>query len=232
MLNYDYAEVTAPFKNLVYRNALASSADTAGFRLEGTANITFPKGRMQLSSALDPALGQAANYVYWCDAEFPSDVLIEWDFTPLTQSGLCMMFFSAKNLGGGSVFDAAARTGRYEQYHNGDINAFHVSYYRMNPIHNDGEKLRTCNLRKSKGFHMAAQGGDPIPELGLCKPPFRLSILKNGPLVAFYVEKILSFAYHDDGTTFGPLLKGGNLGFRQMSPMVGEYANLSVFTLS
>ena len=228
---YNYLQTTEPFTVPVYENPLASAKDVAGFVLEGTANVDFANGRMRLSSVLDPALGQAANYVFWCDREFPSDVLIEWEFTPLAPSGLCIMFFSAKNRKGGSVFDAAPRTGRYEQYYDGDIDAFHVSYFRTNSVRDiKDEKLRLCNLRKSKGFHMAAQGGDPIPELELCRPPYLISILKHGPLVAFYVEKILSFAYLDDGVTYGPLIGGGRLGFRQMSPMVGEYANLRVRT--
>ena len=230
MFNYNYENTTAPFNIPVYHNALASPGDIAKFRLEGTAKIEFPNGRLRLSSVLDPALGQAANYVYWCDEVFPSDVLIEWDFTPLSESGLCIMFFSAVNCQGGSVFDAAERTGQYHQYHSGDINAFHASYYRVLPIVDQGERLRTCNLRKSRGFHMVAQGGDPTPELALCKPPFRITILKHGPLVAFYVDRILSFTYHDDGHTYGPLLGGGCIGFRQMSPMVAEYSNLEVFT--
>jgi len=231
MVNFDYISTTAPFRVPVYENALASAADVTGFKLEGKANVDFPNGRLRLSSVLDPAIGQAANYVYWCDTVFPSNVLIEWDFTPLSQSGLCIMFFSARNCQGGSVFEAAPRTGRYEQYHSGDINAFHVSYYRLTPIHKDNERLRTCNLRKSRGFHMVAQGGDPIPELALCKPPFRISVLKHGPLVAFYIDRILSFTYYDDGVTYSPLLGSGHAGFRQMSPMVGEYANLTVLTL-
>ena len=229
-MNFEYKNTTMIFKVPVYENKLASPSDVKNFRLEGKANIDFPDGRLRLSSALDPSLGQAANYVYWCSAVFPSDVLIEWDFTPLSESGLCIMFFSAANERGGCVFDAAERTGRYEQYHSGDINAFHVSYYRLTAIHKDGERLRTCNLRKSKGFHMAAQGGDPIPELNLCKPPFRISVLKYKNLIAFYIDQILSFTYHDDGTTYGPLLRGGSIGFRQMSPMIGEYANLKVLT--
>lgn len=235
LFNHDYAHVTAPFTAPVYTNALATANDTKGFVLEGTANIAFPEGRMRLSSVLDPELGQAANYVYWCDKQFPSDVLIEWEFTPLAPSGLCIMFFSACNREGGSVFDATPRTGRYEQYYNGDIDAFHVSYNRTNALRTPGgEGLRLCNLRKSKGFYMAAQGGDPIPELELIRPPyppFLISIVKHGPLVAFYVQKILSFTYYDDGVSHGPLLGGGRVGFRQMSPMVGEYANLTVKTI-
>jgi hypothetical protein len=230
MHNFEYDAATSLFKVPVYENALASDEDVAGFILEGQAKIDFPAGRMRLSSALDPALGQDANYVYWCDKIFPSDVLIEWDFTPLAPTGLCILFFSASNLNGKSIFDAAKRTGRYEQYNNGDINAFHVSYFRENGVEKD--RLRTCNLRKSKGFHMVAQGGDPIPEFGRCQPPFRLSALKHGPLVAFYVDRILVLSYYDDGITYGPLLGGGSIGFRQMAPMLSEYSNLVVHTIS
>jgi len=233
--NFDYEYVTSPFTASIYKNTLACAEDVRDFVLEGTANIDFPNGKMRLSSVLDPALGQKANYVFWCDKEFPEDVLIEWEFTPLAASGLCIMFFSAVNSVGGSVFDANPRTGQYEQYYDGDINAFHVSYNRTNAVRTpEGEGLRLCNLRKSKGFYMAAQGGDPIPELDLCRkpyPPFLISIVKHGQLVAFYIERIPVFVYHDDGVTHGPLLGGGRIGFRQMSPMVGEYANLTVRTV-
>jgi len=233
--NFDYKHVTQAFTVPVYENALACAQDVSKFVLEGTANLDFPNGKMRLSSVLDPSLGQKANYVFWCDKEFPADVLIEWEFTPLAASGLCIMFFSASNSVGGSVFDANPRTGQYEQYYDGDINAFHVSYYRTNALRMpDGEGLRLCNLRKSKGFYMAAQGGDPIPELELCikpYPPFLISIVKRGSMVNFYIERILVFAYHDDGVTHGPLLGGGRVGFRQMSPMVGEYSNLTVRTV-
>jgi len=143
------------------------------------------------------------------------------------------MFFSATSCNGGSIFDTPPRTGKYEQYYDGDINAFHVSYYRTNALRTpQGEKLRLCNLRKSKGFYMAAQGGDVIPELDLCQhPKYLISIVKHGQLVVFYIENIPVFSYYDDGATHGPLLGGGRIGFRQMSPMVGEYANLTVRTV-
>ena len=237
MQHFDYAKSITPFTKTIYQNPLSSPQDTKSFVLEGSADVSFPEGRMRLSSVLDPSLGQAANYVYWCDEAFPSDVLIEWEFTPIDPVGLCIMFFSSTNRQGGCVFDVEKpRTGRYEQYYNGEINAFHVSYFRTNAVRDAqrGEKLRLCNLRKSHGFHMAAQGGDPIPEFDLILPPyppFKISVLKHGPDVAFYVQGILSFWYHDDGVTHGALLGGGRVGFRQMSPMTGEYANLVVKTL-
>jgi len=36
------------------------------------------------------------------------------------------------------------------------------------------------------------------------------------------------FDWRDDGKTYGELLTGGKIGFRQMAPLIAEYANLKV----
>ncbi|MBT3292049.1 MAG: DUF1961 family protein, partial [Victivallales bacterium] len=36
------------------------------------------------------------------------------------------------------------------------------------------------------------------------------------------------FEWHDNGEDYGPVLGGGRIGFRQMSPLIAEYANLTV----
>jgi hypothetical protein len=36
------------------------------------------------------------------------------------------------------------------------------------------------------------------------------------------------FTWYDDGKACGPVLGGGRIGFRQMSPLIAEYANLTV----
>ena len=75
-------------KKLLYENPLACKADIKDFVLEGDALITFPEGRMRLENARSDREGQKANYVLWCPADFPSDVMIEWDFAPLREPGL------------------------------------------------------------------------------------------------------------------------------------------------
>lgn len=111
-------------KTLIYQNPLKNQEDVAGFVLEGQAEISFDQGRMRLVSSADPALGQAANYVFWCPEIFPSDLEISWDFYPMSDCGLCMMFFSAAGIHGEDLFDPslAPRDGRYDCYFNGDIN--------------------------------------------------------------------------------------------------------------
>ena len=218
-------------KKLIYDNPLACEKDVEGFILEGQAQIAFEDGRMQLISTADPELGQAANYVYWCPETFPADVEITWEFQPLTDVGLCIFFFAAMGKNGEDIFDErlAKRDGPYDLYHHGDINAFHISYYRRR--YPQERVFRTCNLRKSYGFHLTAISGDPIPEAASATKAYQMKVVKKNNVVDFFIDDLHVLHYEDDGVTFGKLLEGGKVGFRQMSPMVGAYANLKVYEI-
>lgn len=216
---------------LIYSNPLEKEEDVRNFVLEGNAEISFPNGRMRLENAMDASLGQRANYVLWCPQTFPSDVLIEWDFWPVREPGLCILFFAAMGRNGEDLFDPSLqkRTGEYPLYHHGDINAFHVSYFRRKEP--DERQFHTCNLRKSYGFHLVAQGGDPIPDVADAKGPYHLALLKKNETVCFFINDLKVFDFTDDANTYGPLLGGGKIGFRQLAPLIGEYANLRVWSL-
>ncbi len=216
---------------LIYENKLQSAEDVKDFVLEGKAGISFPEGKMRLESILSPEQGQKANYVFWCDRDFPKDVQIEWDFRPITEPGLAMIFLAAKGIGGEDLFDRSLteRTGEYSQYHHGDINAFHISYFRRKE--KDERQFHTCNLRKSYGFYLVAQGADPIPDAADAAESYHLKAVKKGNELAFYVNDLKVFEFVDDGKTYGPILEGGKIGFRQLAPMVGEYSDLKVYEL-
>lgn len=215
----------------IYHNPLSCAEDIASFRMEGSALMTFPRGRMRMENALSAADGQKANYVLWCPEVFPADLCIEWDFLPIREPGLSILFFSAVGRGGEDLFapSLGVRTGVYPQYHHGDINAFHVSYFRRKEA--DERAFHTCNLRKSYGFHLVAQGGDPIPDADEAHEPYRMAVLRKGDTVAFFCNGLEIFRYVDDGVTFGARLGGGRIGFRQLAPLIAEYANLTVTSL-
>lgn len=216
---------------ILYRNPLASPDDVRDFILEGRADITFEDGVLTMENALPSSDGQKANYVFWCPVEFPSDIRIRWEFRPVREPGLAMLFFAAKGRKGQSIFDAglAKRDGQYPQYHHGDINAFHVSYFRRKEP--DERAFHTCNLRKSYGFHLVSQGADPIPDASPDAAWYTLQIVKEGNTVSFAVNDLTVFTFHDDGRTYGPLLGGGCIGLRQLAPMKGQYRNLQVEAL-
>ncbi|WP_442955785.1 DUF1961 family protein [Paenibacillus sp. y28] len=230
-MNVNQAKQERPGERLIYTNALASAADVEGFRLEGEAKISFPEGRMRLENALDPEQGQKSNFVFWCPESFPADIAVEWEFVPLAEPGLCILFFAAAGREGQDLFDAALkpRTGEYPQYHSGDINALHVSYFRRRWP--EERAFHTCNLRKSCGFHLVAQGADPIPDVEDCEGLYRVRLEKRGGHISFLINGLPIFDWLDDGQAFGPLLGGGKIGFRQMAPLVAEYAHLRVYEL-
>jgi len=216
---------------LIYENPLAREEDVQDFILEGTAGISFPQGAMRIESTMSPQEGQKANYVYWCKKDFPENIQIEWDFKPLKEPGLAMIFLAARGRQGEDLFDPALspRTGEYPQYHHGDINAFHISYFRRKEP--DERSFHTCNLRKSYGFYLVSQGADPIPDVADVSDFYHLKVVKTGNQVSFSVNDLTSFVFEDDGETYGPLLKGGKIGFRQLAPMIAEYKNLKVYEL-
>ena len=218
-----------PHGKLIYENPLSSGADLEGFVLEGKAMASFPEGRLLLENAESEAAGQKANYVLWCRETFPADFLMEISFRPVREPGLAMIFFAAGGRNGEDLFDPclSARSGEYPQYHHGDINAFHLSFFRRKE--KDERSFHTCNLRKSYGFYLAAQGADPIPDVADVSAPYVLSLLKKGPYVRFAVDGLEVLRFTDDGKSFGPLLGSGKIGLRQLAPMIGEYADWKVY---
>lgn len=218
-------------KKLIYENPLAQQKDIENFILEGQADISFNDGAMRMKNALANELGQKANYVLWCNETFPENIEVTWDFKPLSDNGLCILFFAAEGREGEDLFDKALtpRTGEYPQYHSGDINAFHVSYYRRKEI--DERAFHTCNLRKSHGFHLVAQGADPLPPSEDVVDFYHIAVKKYEDTVTFSINDLTVFTYKDDGVTYGKRLLGGKIGFRQLAPLTAEYKNLKVYEL-
>lgn len=216
---------------LIYENPLSRKEDIESFIMEGQAKVTFEEKAMRLGNALDAGLGQKANYVLWCPETFPENIKVEWEFKPLDSHGLCILFFAAEGKDGRDLFDPALspRTGEYPQYHSGDINAFHVSYFRRKEP--DERAFHTCNLRKSCGFHLVAQGADPLPEAEDALGFYKITVVKDRNEIRFSINDLCVFTYQDDGVTYGAPLAGGKIGFRQLAPLTAEYRNLKVYDL-
>ncbi|SDE16562.1 DUF1961 family protein [Glycomyces harbinensis] len=216
----------------VYRNPLAAPADLDGWTAEGPVAIEHSDGGTVLSSAADEAAliaagrGDRAHFTLWCPEEFGPDIAISWDFRPLSGDGLAMLFFAATGTAGRDLFDPALapRTGRYPQYHSGDVSALHVSYLRRKWP--DERRFHTCNLRKSPGFHLVAQGADPLPGPEDADRHYRVSVVKRGREVSFAIDGLRLFTFHDPEP-----LGEGRIGLRQMSPLVALYRNLEVTAL-
>lgn len=212
---------------LIYRNPLRSPADLDGWIEEGPVGATATDDGLLLRSTG----GFDDHWVAWCPEEFPDRIRITWEFSPREEPGLAMLFFAASSQHGGGIFDSALapRDGAYPQYHSGDIRTLHVSYFRRR--WEDERAFHTCNLRKSPGFHLVAQGADPLPPVVDARDAFyRISVVKDGAHVEFSIDGLPLFSWDDDGSA-GPPTGPGCIGFRQMAPLIACYRNLEVHSL-
>lgn len=218
-------------KELIYENKLSSKEDIKGFILEGDANISFENGKMRMENLRNAEEGQKSNFVFWCPKDFPKNIEINFDFKPIREPGLCILFFAAKGINSESIFDNKLnqRTGEYQMYHHGDINALHVSYFRRR--YPEERTFHTCNLRKSYGGHLVVQGADPIPSVEDISDSYKIKLIKIENKVLFYIDDLKIFEWIDDGVSYGSILEDGKIGFRQMAPLIGEYSNLKVYEI-
>lgn len=213
----------------LYENPLASVEDVSDWKLEGQAKINSYDQKILLENELDPDVyGDDAHWVLWCPEQFPDRIAIEWEFSPIEEPGLCMIFFAANGRNGEDLFAESLpkREGQYPQYHSGAIHALHLSYFR----HKWPEEraFRTCNLRKSHGFHLVAQAADPLPPVEDADNPYYLRLVKYEGIVQFTINDLVVLEWEDKGKEFGSILKEGKIGFRQMAPMKAAYANLKI----
>ncbi len=212
----------------VYRNPLAAPADLRGLRTEGDVALTTPLGRLRMESRRPASEGQRANFVVWFPCLLPEEFTVQWRFWPLAEPGLAMVFFCARLRGGGDACgeEAAPRTGEYDQYRYGDIDTYHLSYFRRSSP--DERRLRTVNLRRSHGFRLLGQGADPIPEVAAAGAPYHLLLARERGRVRFCVDGLTVLDAPDAADGAPPLPGGGRLGFRQLAPMIAEYSDLVV----
>jgi hypothetical protein len=215
-----------------YRNPLAGPDDLRDLRAEGDAALSAPLGRLRLESRRPAAEGQRANFVVWFPCLLPDEFAAQWRFWPVAEPGLAMVFFGAQRRGGGDALGEAVaqRSGEYDQYRYGDIDTYHLSYFRRS--NSDERRLRTVNLRRSHGFHLLGQGADPIPEVATAGPPYLLRLARERGRIRFCVDGLTVLDTPDAADGLPALTGGGRLGFRQMAPMIAEYSDLVVTALA
>ena len=73
---------------LLYQNTLATVQDTAGWKMEGPAELSFTDGWMHMQSP-----NEAGHHVLWCPEDFPTDFIAEWEVqNHHPEAGLCIVF--------------------------------------------------------------------------------------------------------------------------------------------
>jgi hypothetical protein len=224
--------VAGPASERLYYNPLRTPDDVKDFVLEGEARIDFDTGRMRLRNARPATDGQASNFVYWCPEVFPDNVEFRWNFWPLEEPGLCILFFAAQGRLGSeysSLFDKRlkSRTGIYDQYTQSDVSALQMAYFRRRwPSE---RAFHLCNLRRAPGFEMLAQGADPLPDVTDAALPYRICLQKRPTGVDFFINDLPIISWRGGGKGWPA---AGNVGFRQMAPLVAAYSDFEVYRLT
>jgi hypothetical protein len=215
----------------VYRTFFNEAADLNDWRLEGGKSARVEGGALVLESR-PVAAGEDADrnpdhLVYWLNQEMPADFLLEFTVRPRDRrDGLNIVFFNTRGIRGESIFDPALkpRDGTFPQYHSGDLNGYHISYWA-------GDR-GTANIRKNKGFHLVTKGKDLIT--GAPADAFQtVRVYKRSGKIRLTVDGELAAAYDDDGKTHGPVhTHSGWIGLRQMGRTIRcEYGKLAVYPL-
>lgn len=214
----------------IYETSFDSADVLKQWRLEGGKKMSVADGNLILES--DPAKkGKddkcVDHLVCWLEKELPADALIEFTVRPTNRKqGLNIVFFNKRGVNGESIFDPklAARDGTYKQYHSGDLNAYHISYWAAG--------RETANLRKSKGFYLVSEGKDLV--YGAPANDFQtIRVYKHGSAIRMTVDDVLALAWNDDGKTGGPAItKPGWFGLRQMGHTLRcEYGHVKIYPL-
>jgi hypothetical protein len=184
--------------------------------LEGNGRAWTADGSLHLANGT----GSEDHVVLWNTRTFPADLLLEFTMAPRNSSiGLNIVFFAARASDGGSIFAPGLplRHGVFANYTNRAIDCYHTSYWATNP---DRAPRRTANLRKNSGFHLLASGDDHIAGHA---GPHRVRLLKVGGAIRLETNGELALRFDDDGKTYGPTLRDGLIGLRQMA-YTGETA--------
>lgn len=213
-----------------YETSFESPEVLKEWKLEGGKQMSVSDGCLILES--DPTKkgtnGKCNDHlVCWLLTELPADFLIEFTVRPTDRKeGLNIVFFSARGLNGESIFDPklTSRDGIYKQYHGGDLNCYHISYWAAG--------RGTANLRKSNGFHLVAEGQDLICDAP--KDAFQtVRVYKRGGAIRLTVDETIALAWNDDGKIKGPVHdQSGWFGLRQMGHTHRcEYGHVKVYRL-
>ena len=213
------------YGNPVYECSFDDEAALNDWRLEGGKRMSIAGGNLVLES--QPTADDRNHLVCWLTREVPADFLLEFTVRPQDRgNGLNIVFFNARGVDGESIFDPSLRQrdGVFKQYHSGDLDNYHVSYWA-------GDR-GFSNLRKNQGFHLVSSGKDYIIAGG--PHAFQtVQIYKKAGKIRVMVDGLVALAFDDDGEMFGPVRnQSGWIGLRQMGHTLRcEYGDVKIYRL-
>jgi len=158
----------------------------------------------------------------WLKRDLPADFVLEYDFTPLSQTGFFLVFFCARGTDGHDVLSPEAQADRtartlFKKYTDGKVRCYHVSYRR-------GEEAN-CNLRKNPGLVLLKQ--QPLAELLPRGKTAHVRLTKRGARILLEVNGKQFMDYTDRDAA----IAGGRLALRQVYDSEASYKNITLTEL-
>ena len=164
----------------------------------------------------------------WCKNPLPENFMVEYDFTPVSESGFFLMFFCVEKNDQGDILDYIDNQfttySLFEKYTAGEINGYHISYRR-----NDNP---TSNLRKNPGQktgHLLKQ--QTLPCILSAGTAHHVLLKKSGGHISLEIDQQEFMNFTDDGTIVGPPYSGGRFGIRQVYDSEGYYQHFRIWDL-
>lgn len=137
--------------------------------------------------------------------------------------------FAAKGAKGESIFDPSfpVRDGTFRQYTKSDLfNSYHISYYANG---RDAPGREISHLRKNTGFNLVQEVEPGIPIKS--KAIHKITLIKEEAHILMFIDGRKIIDWQDDGQKYGPVLRDGKMGFRQMQWTDFQYRNFQVWDI-
>ena len=225
-------DITNRKGQLLYSSKLNNKASVQDWILEGPAIIDFADSSMIMRSQIpNPPDGSTGHFNYWCPNDFPSKIIIEWEFKPISDKGVCHLFFAATGHNGEDVFDPSLpeRDGHFQQYINREIKNYFFIYFSNLRL------MRTSNMATTWLEKSGKQSVLALGQIGIIpgnKEFHKVCVIKDGAHMQLIVNGKVCLDFTDPGDErWGPELEGGKISFRQMAVTMAAYRNFNVWEL-
>ncbi len=186
-------------------------------------DVSYTNKRMNISTKKG-----VDGVMVWCKKQLPDNFLVEYDFTPVSESGFFLMYFCVEKNDKGDILDHIdsqfTTFSLFEKYTRGETNSYHISYRRNNDP--------TSNLRKNPGQQNGALlKQQTISWILSAGKSHHVILKKSGGHISLEIDKQEFMNYTDDGTIAGLPYKGGRFGIRQVYDSEGSYQHFRFWDL-
>lgn len=210
------------------------SSNLNNWLTEGKVITKIDDGKLLVES-FDLQIDNPKGNIWW-KKDFKNPFVLEFEYQSLSKEGLAMVFWNAFGINGEEIF-TWERTGKYEEYVNSNLSAYHFSFHRF------GSGI--SNIRKAPGFHLVSSVKDPIDVDDKEKHLIQIVSAENRQKI--FVDKKLVHDFLDDskpcinnqewqhslpciGT--GEIPMHGAIGIRHTQNQLAYYDNFKVYSLN